>query len=155
MATTEKYVLGSVATLMSTELNSLATSSGLTAGAISGSAYNNVQGGGAGDGYVLGDLELVLAAPAGALTAGTAAYIWFLRDPDGTNYEDGGASIIPARQADVNVPVRPVSTAQRITIKGVVAPAGTFFTLLSQNTGQAWGASGNTVKWLPYTRQGV
>src|SRR5947209_4516094 len=113
MATTEKYVIGSIATLMSTELNSLATSSGLTAGAISSGAFNNTAGS-TGDGYVLGELELVLAAPAGTLTAGTAAYVWFLRDPDGTNYEDGGASTIPARPADVIVPVRAVSTAQRI-----------------------------------------
>jgi hypothetical protein len=155
MATTEKYVLGTTASLMTTELNSLASSSGFTAGAIAGTVYNNTAGGGGGDGYTRANLELNLAAPAGALTAGTAVWVWFLGTVDGTNYEDGGASVIPARNPDVIIPVRPVSGAQRIEMKNLQAPAGNFFALVSHNTGQTWASSGNTLKWQPYTRQGV
>lgn len=159
MATTQEYLLGSIATLLSTELNSLASSSGLTAGVISsvgGSSgiFDNTAGGALG-GYVLGRIELVLAAPAGALTASTAAYIWFVRTADGTNYEDGGAAVIPAKPADVVIPVRAVSTAQRIEIDVVFLPFSKFYVLLAQNTGQTWAASGNTVKLLPATYQGV
>jgi hypothetical protein len=159
MATTQEYLLGSVTTLMSTELNSLATSSGLTAGAISsvgGSSgiFDNTAGGGGLGGYVLGRIELVLGAPAGTLTTGTAAYIWFVREADGTNYEDGGSSTIPARPADVVIPVRAVSTAQRIDVD-VVLPFAKFYVLLAHNTGQTWAASANTLKVLPATYQSV
>src|SRR4051812_17460777 len=110
-AIVQNYLLGSVVSLMTTELNSLATSSGLTAGAISSvggssGAFNNTYAGGGLGAYVSGRFELVLGAPAGSLTAGTAAFVWFLRTTDGTNYEDGGSAVIPARAPDVIIPVR-------------------------------------------------
>lgn len=157
MAIVEKYLLGSVATLMSTELNSLASSA--TAGAISSvggtsGLFNNTAGGGGFDGYTLAIFELNLAAPAGTLTAGTAALVWFLATVDGTNYEDGSASVIPARTPDLIIPVRPVSTAQRIARRGVLPP-GNWYVVLSHATGQTWGASGNTLKVMPDTYEGV
>jgi hypothetical protein len=159
MATTTKYALGSVVSLLTTELNSLASSSGLTAGAISSvggtsGLFNNTAAGGGFDGYEWGRYELNLGAPAGTLTAGTAAYVWFLGTVDGTNYEDGSATVIPARPADLVLPVRAVSTAQRISVVAPLPP-GNWFALLSQNTGQAWNASGNTLKVVPVTDQGV
>jgi hypothetical protein len=157
MATVEKQLLGSVATLMTTELNSLASST--TAGAISSVAgtagvFNNTVGGGGFDGYTIGQLELNLAAPAGTLTANTAANIWFLQNVDGTNYEDGGSSVIPARAPDVVFPVRAVSTAQRINRRALI-PEGNWYVLIQHNTGQTWAASANTVKLLPATYEGV
>lgn len=152
MATTEKYVLGSIATLMNTELNSLASSA--TGAAIATTAYNNIQAGGGGDGYTLAQIELVIAAPGSTLTA-SPVYVWFLQDPDATNYEDGGAAVIPGRQPDVIIPLRLVSTAQRETVWDVKIPPGTWKALLSQVTGVSWAASGNTLKIVPYTRQGV
>ena len=159
MATTQEYLLGSATTLMTTELNSLASSSGLTAGAISSvggtsGLFNNTAGGGGLGGYTLGQWELNLAAPAGTLTAGTAAYVWLLTTVDGTNYEDGSATVIPARPPDLIFPVRAVSTAQRI-IRVLMMPPGNWYVLLAQNTGQTWGASGNTVKVTPVTFQAV
>lgn len=149
--------LGSVTTLMTTELNSLASSSGLTAGAISsvgGSSgvFNNIQAGGGLGGFRYGLFELVLGAPGGTLTAGTGAYIWFLTDVDGTDYEDGSASVIPARNPNLIIPVRAVSTAQRITVQAQMPP-NTWYVLLAQNTGQTWASSGNTLKVLPVTNQ--
>lgn len=155
MAVVNKWLTGTIATLMSAELNSLASSAGPSAGAIASAAFNNAAGGGGGDGYMYGELELRIAAPAGTLTAGTSAYVWFLLQPDGTNYEDGGSSVIPARQADVLIPLANLATAQRVTVRGVELPPGSFKALLAHNTGQAWAASGNTLKLLPYTIQGV
>ena len=154
---TRTYILGSAATLLSTELNSLASSSGLTAGAISsvgGSSglFNNVLAGGGLGGYVRARFELVLAAPASALTAGTGAYVWFLNTVDGTNYEDGGSAVIPARKPDLFIAVRAVSTSQRIDVSGVL-PSNAWYVLLAQNTGQTWAASGNTLKVMPETDQ--
>lgn len=155
MATTAKTLLGSTQTLMTTELNALASSSTLSAGAASASPWDNTQGGGGGDGYLRGDLELVLGTPAGALAAGTACYVWFLRQVDGTNYEDGSATITPSRRPDAIIKVRAVATGQRCVEPDVRAPAGKVTVLVSQNTGQAWAASGNTLKFRPYTIQGV
>jgi len=160
-ATTEKYILGSIATLMSSELNTLASSATLAAGATTAGttgAYNNVQGGGGGDGYTLGDLELVVNYGSSTTpAAGSAAYVYFLGDPDGTNYEYGDGSHIPARPPDAIIPFpnAAFSTPYRVTVRNVAAPAGSFQTVLTQNTGATFPASGNTLKWLPKTRQGV
>ncbi len=159
MATTQEYLLGSATTLMTTELNSLNSSSGLTAGVISSvggtsGIFNNTAGGGGLGGYTLGQWELVLTAPAGALTAGTGAFVWLLTTVDGTNYEDGSNSVIPARPPDIILPVRAVNTAQRI-IRNLMMPQGNWYVLLAQNTGQTWNSTNSTFKVTPATIQGV
>ena len=148
MATTEKYLLGSQTTLLSTGLNSLAND----ALAIS-SAFDNTQGQ-AGDGYTLCDLELVVTYGT-APTANTGVSVWFLGSQDGTNYEDGGTSVTPARMADVVLPLLASTSAQRI-VQRVVLPAGLLKVLAKNDgTGQAMAASGNTLKIRPITLQGV
>lgn len=148
MATTEKYLLGSVGTLLSTELNSLANN----ALALS-AAYDNTQGQ-TGDGYTLCDLELSVTYGT-APSANTAVAIWFLTSQDGTNYEDGSASVTPSRVADVTIPLRAVTTAQLI-IRRTWLPWGKFKVLLKNDgTGQAMAASGNTLKIRPVALQGV
>ncbi len=159
MATTQEYAVGTTLTLLSTELNSLATSATLAAGAISSvggtsGLFNNTAAGGSLGGYAFGRYELVLAAPGGTLTVNTAANVWFLGTVDGTNYEDGSASVIPARRPDLVIPVRAASTAQRIAVIAPLFPANCFV-VLSHNTGQAWGATLNTLKVSPITWQGV
>lgn len=146
----EKYKLGTIATLLSTELNSLANNTN----AISSTSYNNAQGGGGGDGYTEALLELFLNYSV-APTANTGFSIWFLTRPDGTNFEDGGASVTPARTPNVVVPVRAVTGNQRI-VRRVMIPPGVFHTLIRNNgTGQTIASSGNTVKLLPFTPEGV
>lgn len=146
----EKYKLGSVATLMSTELNSLATNTA----AVASSAFNNVQGGGGGDGYTLCDLELVVTFGTNP-AASTGISVWFLGQPDGTNYEDGSSSVTPARLPDAVFPVRAVTTAQRI-VRRIAIPPGTWKALaLNDGTGQALAATGNTLKIRPAAREGA
>lgn len=148
MPTTEKYLLGSQTTLLSTGLNSLANNSL----AIS-SAFDNTQGQ-AGDGYTLCDLELVVTYGT-APTANTAVAVWLLGSQDGTNYEDGDASTTPAKLPSVTFPLRAVTTAQRI-IRRVWLPFGKFKALLKNDgTGQSMSASGNTLIIRPVARQGV
>ena len=153
---TQTDLLGSLTAVLTTELASLASSSGLTAGVIStvaGSSglINNTYGGGGLGGYPLGRYTLKLAAQAGSLTAGTAVYVWFIRS-DGTNTQDGSNSVIPAAMPDLILPVRAVSTAQFIEIDSFLPP-GNWYVLLAQNTGQTWGATGNSLSVLPYTNQ--
>lgn len=148
MATTEKYLLGSQTSLLTTGLNSLASN----ALALS-SAFDNTQGQ-AGDGYTLCDLELVVTYGS-APGANTGVSIWFLGSQDGTNYEDGDASTTPARMPDVVIPVLATTNAQRI-VRRVVLPWGKLKALAkNDNTGQAMAASGNTLKVRPVTRQQV
>jgi hypothetical protein len=149
MATTEKYLIGSVASLLTAEMNSLASA----AVAVAGTAFNNTAGGGGGDGCPLADVELLVTFGV-APTANTGVSIWWLRAVDGTNYEDGTAA--PVRQPDVIIGVGAVTTAQRLVRPGVRLPPGSFKALILNNgTGQAFAASGNTLKILPYTFQAV
>jgi hypothetical protein len=148
MPTTEKYLLGSQTTLLSTELNSLANN-----GNAIGSAYDNTQGQ-TGDGYTLCDLELVTSYGS-APTAGTGVSYWFIGTQDGTNYEDGAGAVTPARMPDCVFPLRNVTGTQRI-LRRVVMPWGLFKPLVKNDgTGQAMAATGNTVKIRPVSNQGV
>jgi hypothetical protein len=147
VATTEKYLLGTQTSLMTTGLDSLANN-----GLVLGAAFDNTQGQ-TGDGSTLCDLELVVtysSAPA----AGTGCTLWMLGTQDGTNYEDGGTSVTPARAPFCVFPVRAVTTAQRI-IQRAYLPWGLMKPLLKNDgTGQAF-STGNTLKVRPVTRQGV
>lgn len=145
MATTTTQIRGTADTALSTELNSLANN----ALAAKASALTLTSAG-----YLLGEVELNLAAPAGTLTANTGISIWFCREVDGTNYENGfDASVTPARAPDVVIPLRAVSTAQRVVVPCIIPP-GAFYPLAKNDaTGQALGASGNTIKIRPITLQ--
>lgn len=148
MATVEKWLLGAISTLLSTGLNSLANN----ALAVSATFDNTV--GQTGDGYTLCDVELVVTYGT-APTANTGVSVWFLGNPDGTNFEDGGTSVTPGRLPDVVFPVRAVTTAQRIT-RRVWLPWGQLQALLKNDgTGQAMAATANTLKIRPVTREAV
>ena len=139
MATTTTLVAGSIATLSSTGLNSLASGSLVVA-----SAYSS------GGGYLLAEVELVVTFGTNP-SANSGVSIWWLMAPDATNYEDGGTSLTPARAPDVFLPVRAVTTLQRITVRCSIPP-GTFTPLIkNDNTSQSFASSANSVKILPYT----
>lgn len=145
-AQTERWLLGTQTTVISTAANSLANNTN-----VAGSVYDNTAGA-AGDGYTLCDVELVVTFGT-APTAGTGVSVWFLQSSDGTSYEDGSASVTPARAPDLVLPVRAVTTAQRI-VRQAVLPWGLLTPLLrNDGTGQAFAASGNTLKIRPVTRR--
>lgn len=148
MATTEKYLLGTITSLMTTGLNSLANN-----GLVAGSVYDNTVGA-AGDGYTLCDVELVVTYGT-APGVSTGCTLWFLGSADGTNYEDGSSSVTPGRLPDAVFPLLAVTTAQRIN-RRVLLPWGKLTPLLKNDgTGVAMAASGNTLKIRPATRQAV
>jgi hypothetical protein len=149
MASLEKFYLSSQNTLLSTELNALANN----ALAI-GSAFDNTIGQ-TGDGYTLCDVELVTGTWGVAPDASTCISLWFLQAQDGTNYEDGGSSITPARMPDVILPLRSDTAAQRV-VKRAFVPWGKFKPLAKNDaTGQTMNATGNTIKIRMVTRQSV
>lgn len=139
-----KHKLGSQSSQLTTGLNSLANNS-LAISAV----FDNTQGQ-TGDGYTLCDLELVVTFGTNP-TANTGISVWFLQSQDGTNYEDGGTGTTPARAPDVVFPVLVSTSAQRI-IRRVLLPPGLMkFLLKNDGTGQAFAASGNTLKIRPFT----
>ena len=153
MATTLKQIEQATAiTLLSTELNALANNTMCAAG----SAVANTVGTSNTDGYVRAKIELVLAAYTGTPTASSAIYLWFLKEIDGTNYEDGSATLTPARNPDVVIPVGAVASGpQRVTVECWV-PVGTWKPIAKNvGTGIALAASGNTIKALLSTDEGV
>lgn len=128
--------------LLTTELNSLANDALALSGEITLTDA----------GYLLADVTLVVTYGV-APTANTAVAVWLLRETDGSNYEDGGSGVTPARAPDVVFPLRAVTTAQRIT-RQVVLPPGKFKALCKNDgTGQAMAASGNTLKLKASTYQ--
>lgn len=145
MSTTNKYLRGSTEeSILTTGLNSLANNALAISGAITITDT----------GHMLADVCLVVTFGTNP-TADTGVSIWFLRETDGTNYEDGGTSLTPARRPDLVIPVLPSTSAQRI-IRRCVLPPGLFKVLLKNDgTGQSFAASGNTLKLKPFTTQQV
>lgn len=131
---------GTNTNVLTTELNSLANNSNALGSTIT---LSNT-------GFRFGELELLVTFGV-APTANTAVTVWLLREVDGTNFEDGGASVTPTRLPDAVFPLRAVTTAQRIIVP-VDLPPGNFKALLrNDGTGQAMAASGNTLRLRPLT----
>lgn len=140
MSTTTTQVSGTLQAVLSTELDSLANNALAPGSAITLTSA----------GYLLAEVELAVTfgvAPA----ASTGCSVWFLRAIDGADYEDGGASLTPARTPDLVIPVLASTSAQRITRRCSLPPGNFKVLLKNDGTGQALAASGNTLKILPYT----
>lgn len=141
---TEKNVLGSQATVLSTGATLANNAQAISA------LYDNTVGGGGGDGYSRCRLTLN-ATWASAPTANTGVSGWFVTSEDaGSSYEDGDASVQPARPPDFTFPVRAVTTAQQVA-RTAQLPTGKLKVLVRNDaTGQTI-SSGWTVKLLPVT----
>jgi hypothetical protein len=138
---TIKRTRGTAVTLLDTALNSLANNTNVLASASSL---------GTDLGFTKCELEL-LVSYGSAPGANTSCLVWLLREVDGTNYEDGGASVTPLRVPDAIFSLRVVTGAQRIIVEADL-PAGNFRALLRNDaTGQAMASSGNTLKIRPVT----
>jgi hypothetical protein len=140
-----KYKAGSPAAVMTTELDGLANN----ARAISGAVDNTA------DLDFWDDVELVVTYGT-APSAGGTVELYLVESVDGTNYGDGGSGVAPPATTLVGVfPLRAVTTAQRIMVRGVMIPPLNFKYVAVNKAGQATAASGNTLKRLPYKVQSV
>lgn len=135
-----KQIYGTIASILTTELNSMANNASVLSGVTSLSEV----------GYLECDIEIVCTFGI-APTSGSGFSVWFIRAIDGTNYEDGDASIVPSRAPDLVIPVRSVNTIQRIIICGYVPPGNFQVLIRNDRTGQAITSSGNTLKLIPRT----
>lgn len=131
-------------TLMTTELDALAASTGpaLSSAIDVDADYDLV-------------LDLFLSVTFGsAPTADTVVECWMVRGMGDGNYEDGStATIVPRNGFLGNFTVRAVTTAQVMCLPNVMLPATDFKLLLINKTNQNFPANGSTLKAVPYKLQ--
>jgi hypothetical protein len=156
MSSTARVVAGAAITLLTTELNSLANNASATSSVNGSSGVFDNSSGMAGDGSIVGDVELTIGgALGGTPAAGYGLSIWFLRSFDGTTFEGyapGTTSTAPLnRQADVifNFGGQGTPNSPAI-IPDVAMPVGHFKALAwSNGAGVSLPSSGNSLKILP------
>ena len=138
---------GSVVTLLSTELNSLANNQN----AITSAGVDPTS-----DRHLFGDLELAVTFGSSP-TEDTTVEVYFLPTVDGTNYPNGatGTGITPKSSLLVAVFALHNQTAQRHVMRYVGVPNSAYKVLLRNKSGVSFPASGSTVKLLPYSTRGV
>lgn len=136
-----------LSTVMSTELNSLASSTGK---AISSTIDNSTNL------DLFDDLELTVTF-ASAPTAGTVVELYVIPSLDGgTTYPDASTSVLAQSSLYVGgFAVRAVNTIQRMVIRGVALPPGSFKYFVQNTTNQAFPASGSTLERNSYQLMSV
>ncbi len=138
MATTlHTAYTAAAATVLTTELNSLANGSYTAAS----TAIDNTS-----NCYLFADFELVLAAQGSARSAGATVSLYIVSSLDGTNY--GDAPVSGTTSPSVVWSLDAATTARRLSgpeSKDVPIPPGKFKIYALNSTGQALAASANTV----------
>lgn len=136
---------GSTTSIMTTELNSLAS----TGSAISSAIDNDASQ------YIYADFELVITYGTNP-TAGTVIELYIIRQVDGSNYEDGSTTgpVVPANGLVGAFKLRATTSGQRIIVPLIVLPPGDFKVMVwSRTSGQTAAASGNTLIMRAYTQE--
>jgi len=143
MATAKWTTPSTIETWISSEVNSLANNAGQ-----SGSVITS-------DGLLYADLELYVTFGVSP-TANSLVEVYFVRRIDGTNWEDftpGSSAVGPANGYVGGFPVAATTNAQRIMLPRVELPPLDFQVMVINKTGQAFAASGNTLKARRYSEQ--
>lgn len=134
--------VGTNTTILTTELNSLATATDSAAS----SAFDNTPTT-TDKGFLGGEMELVVTFGTNP-TAGTNAYIYMVAAPDGTNYGDANST---AARIVATIALRATTSAQResryVTAENLPGCNLKFF--VRTDAGQTMASSGNTLKFLP------
>ena len=147
-----KLEAGTITTIASTELNSLANNAGAL-----GAEFDNAAGL-----WLFGAFELTVTFGS-APTAGSTVDLYLIPAPDGANYDDaitGASGSAPATCYAGSFPVRAVTTAQKIPLgfaqSGYVQlPPMKFKPFILDKSGQAFPASGSILKMTPFRYQSV
>lgn len=143
MAIIKWTALGTLTTALSTGLDALAN----VARAISAAITNST----AKDRWIDIELNVTFAV---APSAGGYVGVYLIPSLDGTNYSDGDGTIVPPATMFVgSFPVRAVTTAQRVHLRQIQLPPTDFKVLVDNQSGQAFPASGSTVKYRTYNEE--
>lgn len=139
-----KWEVTSTSTILSTGLNSLADATN----AISSEINNTTNL------YLFDDVELYTGTFGSAPAVGSVVELYLVTAFDGTNYEDGDATIVPPAANLVGVfNIRDSTSAQRHVIRMIPTPPLKYKYVVINKTGQTFNASGNTLKLLQYRYQ--
>jgi len=138
MATIKHEAKASAETVMTTELNALASGGlAITATAISNDAAAELD--------LYADFRLYLATQGSARVSGANVTVWILPEVDGT-YPYGSASLEPQPELIVgSFSFDAAVTARYAVLKDVPLPPSDFHIVAKNNTGEALGATGNTI----------
>lgn len=130
---------------LGTELNSLANAARVIGAAIDNSTALDI--------YM--DLELCLAEQGGARSAGARVDVYLVSSLDGgTNYGYGAANLTPAAHALVwTFALDAAVSARYVSGKPFVIGPGHHKLLIVNATGQAFAASGNTLKYRVFSEE--
>ena len=137
---------GTTATILDTGLNSLANGAGVLSAAIDNDADLDL--------YI--DIEVYVAGYGASINKGVkVADVYLVPTLDGTNYADTDSSVPQARYlvGSVTKGTANGTGATRDIIQGVPLPPRDYKLAVVNTSGQAWAASGNTLKVRPYSTQ--
>ena len=143
-----KLEAGSIATLLSTEMNSLANNA-----AALGAEFDNSAGL-----WLFGLFELNVTFGTGP-TAGSTVDLYIIPAPDGTNFDDavtGASGSAPSTSYAGGFPLRNVTSAQKVplgVVRRIELPPTRLKALVINRSGQSFPSSGSTVKLVPYGYQ--
>ena len=127
--------------IITTELNALADGANAIGPEIDNSALGNV----------FDDLIITLATQGADRAADAHVKVYVLRSVDGTVYSRGSDSVDPSDSNDVYTALFAATAIAEVqTITGIVLPNSKFKYLIMQETGQTFGATGNTIERRAY-----
>lgn len=133
--------LSSITSYLSTDLNSLASGAQFLGAAIDNDTTR----------AQFMALELNLAAQGSARSAGAWVGVYLLASIDGTNFTYGSSSVdAPPSTLVARFALDASTTARYVVVVDVPLPATDFKLLLENNTGQAFAASGTTLRYVTY-----
>lgn len=147
--TTNNGLLASYLTLMTTELNTLATA-GVIVSSAGGLSTNGIFNSTLTGRAQMGDIYLTLASAVTTVGNGANLSGWFMTSPDaGTTFEQ--VTLAPPRSPDFTIPM-PVGLLvtpfvyKTVGVHKVPIPATYFKIVVQSNAGVSFPASGNTLK---------
>lgn len=132
-----------IASALTTELNSLANGSYTAASAAIDNETGLYE-------YMGAELALASLTPTGT----PSASLFLVESLDGTNYADGGGSVVPANESLIGT--FSLSTgvgAKRRILSKILIPPFPFKLIVLNNAGVALAASGNTLKVRRYNER--
>ena len=133
--------LEATVTYLGAELNALAD-----AGRKLGAAIDNTA-----DKFTYAMVELYLPIQAGARDAGAYVSLYLLKSTDGTNYDFGADALAPPPGTWANNFTFDADTAARYVSVEIAVPPSKFKLMVINNTGQAFAATLNTLKYRFYS----
>ena len=140
MTTTKhKAYTAAIATVLSTELNSLGSGSTSSAS----SAIDNTS-----NLDLFADLTLTIALQASARSTGAIVSVYMTQALDGTNYDD---TLSATAELVAVFPLDAATTARQATRRDVPIPPGLFKLFVVNSTGQALAASGNLLEYRAHS----